>query len=132
VAYDHEIAVMTVFMEASGEGPEGMLAVAHVLINRRKAGHGTTLAAVCLRPFQFSCWNTDDPNRGRMAALEDLDPVLGEAENAVMQALGETVDVPPDPTLGAINYYSTSMHNPPNWASRMTFTVEIGKHRFYK
>jgi spore germination cell wall hydrolase CwlJ-like protein len=128
MAYDRELATMTVYMEASGEGPEGMLAVAYVLVNRKDV-HGGTLASVCLRPFQFSCWNTDDPNRGRIAALNDDDLTLAQAENAVTTAINETES---DPTRGATNYYATSMRTPPDWASRMTFTVEIGKHRFYK
>ncbi len=129
MAYDQEIATCTVYMEASGEGPEGMLAVAYVLVNRKTRTYGHTLATVCLEPFQFSCWNTSDPNRIRVAQLNDLDPVLGEAEHAVTMAINGTE---PDPTHGAVNYYATSMRTPPDWASRMTFTVEIGKHRFYK
>jgi spore germination cell wall hydrolase CwlJ-like protein len=87
------------------------------------------LATVCLEPFQFSCWNTSDPNRIRVAQLNDLDPTLGEAEHAVTTAINGSE---PDPTHGAVNYYSTSMRTPPDWVSRMTFTVEKGKHRFYK
>ena len=128
MAYDTELATMTVYMEASGEGPEGMKAVAYVLVNRHNV-HEATLAAVCLRPFQFSCWNTDDPNRARIAALRDEDPTLAEAEHAVTTAINGSE---PDPTLGATNYYASSMRTPPDWAKRMTFTVEIGKHRFFK
>jgi spore germination cell wall hydrolase CwlJ-like protein len=129
MAYDTELATMTVYMEASGEGPEGMLAVAFVLVNRKNRTYGHTLATVCLEPLQFSCWNTSDPNRIRMAQLNDLDPTLGEAEHAVTTAINGSE---PDPTHGAVNYYATSMRTPPDWAKRMTFTVELGKHRFYK
>ncbi len=129
MAYAQELATMTTYMEASGEGPAGMLAVAYVLVNRFAKGHAATLAAVCLQPFQFSCWNTADPNRTRIAELNDTDPTLSEAEHAVESAVNGTE---PDPTHGAVNYYATSMRTPPTWASRMTFTVEIGKHRFYK
>jgi spore germination cell wall hydrolase CwlJ-like protein len=129
MAYDTELATMTVYMEASGEGPAGMLAVAYVLVNRRGRAYVETLAAVCLEPFQFSCWNTSDPNRIRIAQLKDEDPTLAEAEHAVTTAINGTE---PDPTHGAVNYYSTSMRTPPDWAKRMTFTAQIGKHRFYK
>jgi spore germination cell wall hydrolase CwlJ-like protein len=129
MAYDMEIATCTVYMEASGEGPEGMLAVAFVLVNRKNRTYGHTLATVCLEPFQFSCWNTSDPNRIRVAQLKDDDPTLAQAEHAVTTAINGSE---PDPTHGAVNYYATSMRTPPDWAKRMTFTVEIGKHRFYK
>ena len=129
MAYDTELATMTVFMEASGEGPAGMLAVAWVIVNRKNRTYAHTLAAICLEPFQFSCWNTDNANRIRVAQINDLDSTLGEAEYAVTTAVNGSM---PDPTHGAVNYYSTSMRTPPDWAKRMTFTVEIGKHRFYK
>ena len=129
MAYDTELATMTVYMEASGEGSGGMLAVAWVIVNRKNRHDGLTLATVCLEPFQFSCWNTESPNRIRMAQARDEDATLAEAEHAVTTAVNGAL---PDPTQGAVNYYSTSMRTPPDWAKRMTFTVEIGKHRFYK
>jgi spore germination cell wall hydrolase CwlJ-like protein len=129
MAYDTELATMTVYMEASGESPLGMLAVAYVLVNRKNRTDTDTLATVCLKPFQFSCWNTSDPNRIRMAQLNDLDATLGDAEYAVTTAINGSAT---DPTDGAVNYYSTSMRTPPDWSKRMTFTAQIGKHRFYK
>jgi spore germination cell wall hydrolase CwlJ-like protein len=132
MAYDHEIATMTVYMEASSEGPEGMLAVAYVIINRLKSGRwGKTLAAVCFAPHQFSSWFYVGPNMERLANLEELDPVLGEAENAVMQALGQTVGGPPDPTNGALYYFRYDIVKPP-WAANLKFLKRIGAHEFYR
>lgn len=129
MAFDKEIAAMTVFMEASGEPPEGRRAVAWVLENRLASGNfGQTLAEVCLEPFQISSWNTTDPNRKRLARTSDGDPILADCIAAVAEAM-EGIS---DPTLGATNYYAASMSVPPDWASRMTFTVQIGNHLFYK
>lgn len=129
MAFDIEIATMTCFMEASGEPPEGRRAVVWVFVNRLNSGkYGDTLAAVCLTPWQFSGWNTSDPNRVRMAKTPHDDPILVDCETAVNEALsGEA-----DPTQGALNYYSVTMTTPPDWVATMEFTVQIGNHRFYR
>lgn len=129
MAFDEEIADMTIFMEASGEPPEGRRAVAWVIVNRLNSGrYGASLAAVCLHPFQFSCWNTSDPNRLRIAKTPESDPVLLDCALALQQAqAGGT-----DPTDGATLYYSDSMTTPPDWASAAIFTVKIGSQLFYR
>jgi len=128
VAYSLQIATATIYMEASGEGPQGELAVAHVLLNRQADGRwGKTLAQVCLAPEQFSCWNTTDPNRRRMAALGNDDPALLSANAALGAAQGGAAD----PTRGATHYYSAKMPSPPEWAGSGRFLVQIGNHRFY-
>lgn len=130
MAYDNEIAIATIFMEASGEPPEGRRAVAWVLINRLDSGrYNTTLAGVCLKPFQFSCWNTSDPNRMRLSNTLDTDPVLLDSGAALQEVLGGGY---PDPTGGATLYYSDTMKTPPDWASAATFTVKIGSNLFFR
>lgn len=116
-------------MEASGEGSDGMLAVAFVLLNRQKLGRwGDNLAQVVLAPDQFSCWNTGDPNRKRMAAMKNDDPVIQAASLALAKALAGAED----PTGGATYYYSVSMPLRPSWAATGQYVTQIGKHRFYK
>lgn len=130
MAYDDEIATATIFMEASGEPPEGRRAVAWVLINRLASGgrYGTTLAGVCLKPFQFSCWNTSDPNRMRLSNTLETDAVLLDSGAALQGAqAGGT-----DPTGGATLYYSDTMKTPPDWASAATFTLKIGSNLFFR
>lgn len=128
MAYSQEIAAATVAMEASGEGEDGLRAVAYVLVNRMKDGRwGDNLASVALAPEQFSCWNTHDPNRQRIAKMKNADPLLLSAINYLNGALGDV----PDPTMGATHYYSVDMPKPPLWALSGNFLVQIGKHRFY-
>ena len=129
MAYDHEIATLTVFMEASGEPDPGKSAVAHVLLNRLRAGHwGTSLAAVCLAPAQFSSWNTGDPNRARAALAADTDPAVAACDRAVAGAVDGT---DPDPTGGATFSFADTIAVP-DWARGMTETAHIGHHRFFK
>jgi N-acetylmuramoyl-L-alanine amidase len=122
-----EIAKRTIWMEARGEGVQGMRAVAHVICNRLKDGRwGKTLASVCLWPYQFSSWDTTDPNRKEMALLADDDPSL----SAIGALLEAAVDGEPDPTKGAMWYYATTMPAP-GWAQNATMTAQVGRQVFY-
>lgn len=128
LAYSKEFATATIAMEASGEGEVGELAVAFVLLNRMKDGRwGDNLASVVLAPKQFSCWNSSDPNRTRIARMKNADAMLLAAEAALAKALNGY----PDPTKGATHYYSVDMPAAPDWAAAGNFVTQIGKHRFY-
>lgn len=126
--FSTEIAARTVWMEARGEGDDGMRAVAHVIVNRLYTEKwGVKLSLVCLAPFQFSCWGTSDPNRKAMAALDDDDQVLQKCRDFIDVALEGSE---PDPTNGATHYYATSI-TPPAWVHGATFQVQIGRQVFY-
>ena len=116
-------------MEARGEPEQGQRAVAHVIWNRLKDGRwGQTLAAVCLAPEQFSCWNERDPNRMKMAVLGEQDPVILKLADLFASAFGEV-----DPTDGAMWYYAPKgVILPPYWAAEKTFTGVFGSQRFYR
>lgn len=132
--YDRDVVARTAGMEAAGEGIDGIRAVIAAIFNRLKSGawfSSKTLAGVCLRRDQFSCWNSDQINgalRLRWAELPDDDPELNLCRAAVddMAAGGD------DPTGSATHYYSVRMPQPPSWVEGATFTVQIGHHRFYR
>jgi|SRR5579872_140378 len=129
MAFDRIFAGVTVFLEASNQGPNGRRGVAWTLVNRLNSGrYGQTLTGVCLDPFQYSCWNTSDPDRKRIGKTADNDPILLDSLAAVDEAMAGG----DDPTQGATLYYSTSMITPPSWAETAQFTVQIGDQRFYK
>lgn len=128
--FDKEMVARTAFMEASREGREGIRAVVHTVLNRFKAKKwysAKTLAGVVVRPSQYSCWNTNDPNRLRMAETADDDPTLNLCRSLVNDAAngGE------DPTLGCTHYYSTAIA-PPDWTKTGQFVVQIGRHKFFR
>jgi len=73
----------TLWGEARGEPVRGIEAVAAVVVNRvrlaqRRGGMwwGSDIVAVCRKPWQFSCWNADDPNRAKLLAVTAADPVF--------------------------------------------------------
>lgn len=127
-AEDLDIAARTVWGEARGESFAGKLAVAHVICNRAVTNYmGDTLAAVCKKPKQFSCWNSDDPNREKMESLGKDDPAYQDCLTAVSLALVSDED----PVDGARHYYSKAI-NAPYWAADATRTFNIGNHIFLK
>ncbi len=117
----------TIWGEARGEGARGMQAVGNVILNRVSRGgwYGASIKDVVLKPYQFSAWNAADPNRQKMLNATDAD--LRQARTIALQLQAGTL---PDITGGATNYHATSVS--PAWAKKMTKTVQIGNHIFYK
>jgi len=125
---DLDIMARTIFGEARGEGFEGKLAVAHVILNRVKKRHRkeVTIAGVCTEPYQFSCWLRDDLNRAKMEAITVDHPVFRDCL-AALKAIAQGDDE--DMTLGSTHYHSTAIS--PAWAGGKDPVVTIGRHAFY-
>lgn len=77
---DTDILARTIYGEARGESISGQEAIASVILNRvafaKRRGRywwGNTIAGVCLAPWQFSCWNENDPNRKIIERADDAD-----------------------------------------------------------
>ncbi len=120
----------TLWGEARGEGVKGMEAVASVILNRASAGRfGDGVSGVCLAPLQFSCWNANDPNRPKLAALTEAagDAAFRAALDVAGRALGGALA---DPTGGALHYHAASIA-PPKWARSFESRLRIGDHLFY-
>jgi spore germination cell wall hydrolase CwlJ-like protein len=121
-------ATMTIWQEARGESFDGMVAVAEVILRRtmKKMFSDGTVASTVLWPYQFSGWNTKDPNRIPVAKLDDTDRIVTACMRAWQEALeGSNL------TKGATHYFAPAIVNP-EWASRMTVTARIGRHVFLK
>ncbi len=135
-SHDAELDVLarTIWGEARGEALAGKRAVAAVILNRvrRARDHGgrywwgATIAEVCRRPWQFSCWNDADPNRAKLEAVgpdnRAFRQCLRVAEEAVAGALA-------DATGGATHYHAAGVSPP--WARGRAPSAEIGRHLFY-
>jgi len=128
-----DVLARTLYGEARGETVRGKEAVACVILNRVKRAKqhggywwGNTIEEVCLKPWQFSCWNETDPNRQKIAAVEPghrvFDTCLRIARRAVSGCLK-------DATGGATHYHTTDAHPP--WSRGKPACVEIGRHLFY-
>jgi N-acetylmuramoyl-L-alanine amidase len=119
---DTQLLALLLHGEARGESPAGMLAVAHVVLNRygKRTWYGSTIRGVILKPWQFSYFNG-------LSAIPQVDKSCSLIAELVMG--GCTVDV----SLGATHYWSRIMlPEPPKWAANMVETVRLGGHVFCK
>lgn len=129
VISDDTLAVLTIWCEARGEQQPGKVAVAEVIRNRVKAGKkGTTVADIVFAPYQFSCWNTNDPNRIIASKLDDQEAHYLDCAKAWAEACHGSNIVP-----DAMLYYNPSIvTTPPPWATKAHLVKKIGNHAFYR
>lgn len=122
-----DLLARCIWGEARGESREGKIAVAWVIKNRVADGRfGKGVHGVILRPYQFSCFLTGDPNfrKLREACLNETS--YEECDEISGQVLSGEI---PDPTGGATHYHTVAIKPP--WSGKMTFLRKIGNHRFY-
>ena len=126
---DVELMARTVWGEARGEGVEGMIAVANVIMNRMSDSNrwGNTISAVIRQPFQFSVWNKNDPNRLRAGYITERDPHFRTALDISRKVVNNELT---DVTNGANHYHSRAVN--PRWARSDRITARIGRHIFYR
>lgn len=125
------ILARTVYGEARGCGAAGMKHVASTVMNRVRIGGwwGSDVIGVCKQPWQFSCWNSDDPNLPKLLAVTETDPEYAIALSIAYQAISNALT---DQTNGADSYFALSMKKPPFWAATAKRTFVDGWHAFYR
>ncbi len=123
---DIDILVRTVAGEARGESHQGKKAVVHVILNRAKSKKFKehTIAQVCLKRKQFSCWNEEDRNFKYIVAIDMVSKIYRKCLSAVSVAMDED-----DFTGGAMWYHAKSIT--PYWAKGKKPCFEEGNHVFY-
>lgn len=124
----------TLWGEARGEGPQGMEAVASVILNRVavaqvKGGYwwGSDIISVCQKPYQFSCWNRSDANYKLLQAITEKDIHYATAVRIARRAVAGVLG---DSTGGATHYHARQVS--PDWAKGQVPSATIGNHIFYK
>ena len=119
-----KIIAITILAEARGEGEAGMYAVAAVIAQRAFEGKRTP-SSVCLKKWQFSCWN----GKG----VKDLEHLLKEPQAKYAIALAKNVKQLSREFVGFANHYhATWMKKKPYWAKGEKPVKVIGQHAFYK
>lgn len=121
---DMDIAARTIAGEARGEPYEGQVAVGCVILNRWRIGMGKSLFETCLQQYQFSCWNTEDPNRRYISQMRTSHKVYQTAMKALMDAIDDPL------RYGPITHYHAEGITP-GWTKSMHRVIQIGKHVFY-
>lgn len=124
------VAARTIYGEARGEEHGARVAVAHVIVNRwrKSMTEGTTrdstIARVCYRDKQFSCWNANDPNFKAVQSVEIADEIFRDCMRSILFA----IDAPTDLTEGALHYHDESISNP--WPGHQP-SLLMGRLYFY-
>ena len=135
---DIDILARTIYGEARGEfnrvqgGISSFMAVANVVVNRLQLPQrfGKSIAEVCQKKWQFSCWNQSDPNYPLITALKQGEGELFEI--ALLTAEKVALGIWPDVTRGSNHYYATSLRSTPQWAQGHRPQIRIGHHIFYR
>lgn len=129
-----DLLARTIWGEARGEGTNGMRAVACVIMNRLKIAQkkngfwwGDNLTEICRKPYQFSAWNNDDPNRSLMEKVDKNNAVFSAALRIARRAVYGDL---PDETKGATHYHRIGIT--PIWTHKEKPVEVIGKHIFYR
>lgn len=132
VNYDQWLAALTIWRECRGGTMAQMNAIWWVIQNRandEKNRWPKTIPGVILQPYQFSSFNSSDPN-----SLLFPNPSHPPDWNAFLSV--QTVVTAPlgsDPTLGATNYESLPDGlKKPAWCDPSKITLELGNFRFYR
>jgi hypothetical protein len=118
-----KIVAITILAEARGEGQGGMYAVGAV-IAQRAFERKRTPTEVCLKKWQFSCWN------GKQ--LKDLEYLLKVPQGKYAIALAKNIKLLSRDFVGYANHYHNNKIKLPYWAKGQKPVKTIGNHIFYK
>lgn len=109
---DADIFARTLYGEAEAGNKADAIAIARVILNRMALPNWpSTASGVCLQPWQFSCWNANDPNRQRI--LNAKGAWWEECQHIAKNALSGKL--PPDQTSRSTHYYANWVKMP-KWA----------------
>lgn len=122
------ILALTLWGEARGEPLQGKIAVACVIRNRaaKPGWWGQSPRTVVLSPWQFSCWNSSDPNLPKMLDVAD-DPL--PIERAIVKDVILNAGFP-DITGGADGYHTRAVSPP--WSRGRTPIAVFHNHLFFR
>ena len=119
--YTVDVVARTIYWEARGEGMEGRLAVAAVIMNRSQA-RGLDLVDTCFQFRQFSCWD-------KLAGWRDP---ISERDIEIFREcrlLGWDMALGCHNVMGPwTDYHATRVH--PAWSDHMRSVKVIGNHKF--
>lgn len=131
---DIDILARTLYGEARGEyaqvGLAAFIVIANVVMNRfkEKKKYGPSLTEICLKPWQFSCWNKNDPNFSLIQEETLSEVSLFHIAQKVARKV--SYGLWPDLTRGSNHYHATYCQ--PSWAQVGELKLRLGGHMFYR
>jgi len=130
---DAEVLALTMYGEARGETFEGILAVGSVILQRVKLNHwfGKGVKGVCLKPYQFSCYNQNDPNFPKLIKIANDISACKDSKFALCLGLAESLlDGSVQPNITAAYYKVIGCKA--SWEAGMEKVASIGHHEFFR
>ena len=121
---EEKIIAITILAEARGEGEKGMYAVAAV-IAQRAFERKRTPSEICLKPYQFSCWNG-------YKKVKDLEHLLKVPQAKYAILIAKNIKLLSREFVGYANHYHNNKIKKPYWAKGKKPVKIIGNHIFYK
>lgn len=131
-AWCFSLLALCIWREARGEVYDAKQGVAWSIRNRvmEPCWWGSGWDGVILKPWQYSSFNSDDPNATKVPMLNS--DMFADCLNAAVEAFqGNGID----PTSGATHYFDKSLDaKPPSWATdgSMVKTCDLGALHFFK
>jgi N-acetylmuramoyl-L-alanine amidase len=129
---DHDIDIMarTLFGEAKANDADDAKAIAWVIRNRlsyQKKRWGLSLADVCLARLQFSCWNSNDPNRKRITDASYENNAWLRRCRKIAQNVVDDIYI--DPTSISTHYHTPAVK--PKWSKGKQPVYITKGHKFF-
>ncbi len=112
---DTRLLAQLLYGEARGESQQVKRAIADSVLNRtgKRKWWGNTLDDVILKPYQYSCFNKNDPNHKKVKnPLKYDSPVVWHECLDIARETLRSDNI--DDSCGATHYYDDSI-NPPSW-----------------
>jgi len=137
----------TIYGEARGTSQVDREDIAHVILNRFKDGPDWmksqrgdgipdfTIEAVCRDPWQFSCWNMNDPNYPKLKRLmkTPLKALENERFLECLEAALRAFNGRGQKRVGkSLHYHAKSMNFPSAWGTPVEPYRDNGFHLFYE
>jgi|LGVF01.1.fsa_nt_gb spore germination cell wall hydrolase CwlJ-like protein len=131
---DDQLMALCIYVEARGEGREGMMGVGNVILNRTECPErfGKTIREVILKRKQFSGMSNKSLKRNRYATLiASLDSTYNKSYLKCLATARDIMDNKGyDNTFGSNHYCTVDCF--PYWSKGQRVIVVIGNHKFFK
>ena len=138
---DAQILALTIYGEARGESTEGKIAVGSVILERvdHRDWDGKTIPEVCLKKWQFSCFNENDPNYGKLLHIAEqwdeeisANVALNDCRGIALGLISGNIDRTPEIAAAHCCQYATRAGaEKVTWDDKMKIIAEIGSHIFF-
>ena len=132
---DEQALALTLYLEARSEPTKGIIAVGSVILERVRLGYfGKGVKGVCFKPYQFSCYNSKDPQYEKVALriASNFDEEAGKISKlqACLMIARGLLSGEIKPNVEAQFYKVVGC--PAAWEKEFVHVGRIGAHDFYR